>query len=91
MSQTTKAKYRVRNREQYNRSLINRGSITFWFSEDVIAQRNLTIRSGTRGKASSVFQRSHYMRFNDQIHLPICLNKATQGYLESVIKLMGLW
>jgi len=38
MSQTAKTKYRIRNWKQYNRSLINRGSITFWFSNDVIDQ-----------------------------------------------------
>ncbi len=32
-----KDKYRTRNWKEYNRSLVNRGSITFWFSEDAIA------------------------------------------------------
>ncbi len=50
MTQTAKTKYRVRNWKQYNRSLINRGSITFWFSDDVIAQWNSTERSGNRGR-----------------------------------------
>ncbi len=30
-----KGKYRIHNWKQYNQSLINRGSITFWFSKDV--------------------------------------------------------
>ena len=28
-----KDKYRIRNWHEYNRSLVNRGSITFWFDE----------------------------------------------------------
>ena len=31
-----KAKYRIRNWNDYNKSLIQRGSITVWFSEDAI-------------------------------------------------------
>jgi len=29
-----KISYRVRNWKEYNRSLINRGNLTIWFSED---------------------------------------------------------
>ena len=31
-----KIKYRIKNWSDYNKSLINRGSITFWFSEESI-------------------------------------------------------
>ena len=31
-----KALYRVRNWSQYNQSLVNRGNITVWFSQDAI-------------------------------------------------------
>ena len=31
----TKAKYRLRNWSKYNKSLINRGSINLWVSDDV--------------------------------------------------------
>jgi len=31
-----KDKYRIRNWKEYNQSLVNRGSITFWFNEDAI-------------------------------------------------------
>jgi hypothetical protein len=36
-----KDKYRTRNWKEYNRSLVNRGSVTFWFSEDAIAKWGL--------------------------------------------------
>jgi hypothetical protein len=32
-----KAAYRVTNWKQYNESLVERGDITLWFAEDVIA------------------------------------------------------
>lgn len=32
----TKKVYRVRNRRDYNQALVNRGSISFWFSEESI-------------------------------------------------------
>ncbi|MCB1112769.1 MAG: transposase [Chlamydiales bacterium] len=50
MTQTAKTKYRIRNWKQCNRFIINRGSITFWFSNDVIDQWNSTERSGNRGR-----------------------------------------
>ncbi len=30
-----KANYQVTNWQEYNKSLVNRGSITFWFDEDL--------------------------------------------------------
>ena len=33
-----KDKYRIRNWRQYNQSLVNRGSITFWFDEQAISK-----------------------------------------------------
>jgi hypothetical protein len=38
MAGTRKGTYKIRNWRNYNESLVNRGSITFWFSEEVIAQ-----------------------------------------------------
>jgi len=38
MGRTRKGTYRITNWRKYNESLVKRGSITFWFSEDVIDQ-----------------------------------------------------
>lgn len=38
MAGTRKGTYKITNWRQYNESLVRRGSITFWFSEDVIKQ-----------------------------------------------------
>lgn len=38
MAGTRKGTYRIRNWRKYNESLVQRGSVTFWFSEDMIGQ-----------------------------------------------------
>jgi len=38
MAGTRKGTYKIRNWNTYNESLVQRGSVTFWFSEDVIRQ-----------------------------------------------------
>jgi hypothetical protein len=44
-----KDKYRIRNWKEYNRSLVNRGSITFWFEESA-AHKVKTISHKSVGK-----------------------------------------
>ncbi len=44
-----KAKYRIRNWSDYNRSLVNRGSLTFWIAEDLLANWIEKEKSGGRG------------------------------------------
>jgi len=38
MAGTRKGTYKITNWRKYNESLVQRGSVTFWFSEDVIRQ-----------------------------------------------------
>lgn len=44
-----KNKYRIRNWKQYNHSLRQRGSLTFWISEDLLDQWLITEKTGERG------------------------------------------
>jgi hypothetical protein len=46
-----KTKYRVRNWSDYNRSLRNRGSLTFWISDELIDNWNETEQTGQRGRS----------------------------------------
>ena len=46
-----KQQYRVRNLSEYNLALRQRGSLTFWVSDDVIDQWLNTKRTETFGKA----------------------------------------
>jgi hypothetical protein len=48
-----KKQYRVRNWSGYNKSLVQRGSITFWFSNDVIKNWYQVEHTGKRGKPAT--------------------------------------
>ena len=45
-----KDKYRIRNWHEYNQSLVNRGSITFWFDENAIGNWYSIERSDKPGR-----------------------------------------
>ncbi len=44
-----KAKYRLRNWKEYNRSLVNRGSLSFWIFEELFANWIEAEKTGERG------------------------------------------
>ncbi len=46
-----KTKYRIRNWKEYNRSLVNRGSLTFWISEELLANWVEKEKTGERGRS----------------------------------------
>jgi hypothetical protein len=46
-----KAKYRIRNWRDYNRSLQQRGSLTFWISEDLLSNWEVKDKTGERGRS----------------------------------------
>ena len=50
MTSKTKDKYRTRNWRQYNQSLVNRGSITFWFNEEAIEKWYSVERTNRPGR-----------------------------------------
>jgi len=45
----TKARYRLRNWPEYNRALVQRGSLTLWLREDVLSAWGNRERTGKRG------------------------------------------
>ena len=84
----TKKAYRVRNWKQYNKALVHRGSLTFWFSQDVINQWK-----------SQKAERSHgNQKYSDMvIHCALTLRqlfrltlRATEGMMKSLIALVKL-
>ncbi len=46
-----KTKYRIRNWRDYNRSLAARGSLTFWISEELLANWVEQEKMGERGRS----------------------------------------
>jgi len=85
----TKQQYRLRNWKQYNAALVQRGSLTLWVSEDVLAGWNKTQRTGQRGKPAIYTDTVILCMASVQeiYHLPL---RATEGLLSSVIKMLGV-
>ncbi|MTW22989.1 transposase [Allochromatium palmeri] len=46
---TKKATYRITNWPEYDRALVARGDITFWFNQEAITQRWMPAPTGKRG------------------------------------------
>ena len=84
-----KDKYRLRNWSEYNRSLVNRGSITFWFDEKAIKTWYSTERSNKPGRPDTYS--------DDAIRCGLAIRavfhttlRALQGFIASILQLLGL-
>lgn len=81
--------YRIKNWGNYNQSLIDRGNITLWFSEEFIAQWYESQHTGKRG-ASNVYSDiaiECLLMIKAVFKLPL---RATQGFGQSLVKLMNV-
>ena len=84
-----KAVYRPRNWKAYNRSLVQRGSLTVWIDEEVLANWH----PEPEGKR----QRGGQMRYSDQAIETLLMLRAvyqlpyrqTVGFAQSILDLMG--
>ena len=84
-----KATYRVRNWSQYNKSLMQRGSITLWIDEEVIANWH--------PEALEIRARGGQMQYSDQAIECVLMIKAVYrlpyrqsvGFTQSLMDLMG--
>lgn len=82
-----KKSYRVRNWSDYNEALVNRGSITFWFNEECIAQWRSDKKAGGRGRPEE---------YSDLVIKTGLTLKAlfkltfrmTEGFIKSLLKLL---
>jgi len=84
-----KDKYRIRNWRQYNQSLVNRGSITFWFDEQAISKWYSVERPSKPGRPDTYS--------DDTIRCGLLIKavfrtalRALQGFLRSIIEILGL-
>ncbi|NGX56748.1 MAG: hypothetical protein K1060chlam5_00994 [Candidatus Anoxychlamydiales bacterium] len=81
--------YLIGNWKQYNKSLINRGSITFWFSEKSIktwkAKKNKNHFGRPLVYSDLAIETSSMIRFI--YHLPL---RSTQGFLLSLASILKL-
>lgn len=81
--------YRIKNWSKYNKSLIQRGSINFWFSEDSIRKWKNTSHTGEKGRPAEYSDDAILCALLIRIvyHLPL---RATEGLLLSLITLLDL-
>lgn len=89
MAGTRKGTYRITNWRKYNESLVKRGSITFWFSEDVI---EVWHHPNKRSKVGHPFVYSDsavecLLVLRELFQLPY---RQTEGLGRSLVELMGI-
>ena len=82
-------KYRIRNWREYNKGLVNRGSLTVWFDEKSIAGWHNVSLSGQRGRPFSYSNTAILcaLTIRHLFRLPL---RATEGFLISLINLLHL-
>ena len=83
----TKKVYRVRNWQEYNKGLVSRGSLTFWFSKDVIDDwpKKASDAHGNRKYSDMVILCGLTLR--QLFRLPL---RATEGMMISLTELMKI-
>ena len=84
-----KDKYRIRNWKHYNQSLINRGSITFWFDEETIASWQSVKRSGKPGRPNTYSDAVIRCGLAVKAVFRLTL-RSLQGFFKSIIALLKL-
>ncbi len=80
-----KRRYRVRNWKDYNKSLINRGSLTFWFDAKSIKRWQANSAKSNRGRPFVYTDRAIecMLTLLAFFHLPL---RATQGFVNSLVQ-----
>lgn len=84
-----KLAYRVRNWKEYNKALVNRGSLTVWFDAESIAAWHKTDLTGQRGRPQLYSDLSIQCCLTLKMVFKLPL-RATQGFVDSLLNLLGL-
>lgn len=84
-----KEKYRVTNWSEYDRALVERGNITFWFDKEAVEEKWTPEPTGKRGGqwVYSNWAIQTLLMLKVVFHLPY---RALEGFGRSLMKLMGL-
>jgi IS5 family transposase len=85
----TKARYRLRNWREYNRALVQRGSLTLWCSAEVVAVWQNSERTGKRGHPRTYSDTAieTMATLQEIYHLG---GRQTEGLMESIGELLHL-
>jgi len=81
--------FRVRNWSEYNRSLVNRGSLTIWCDERMLASWTHSQHTGRRGSSDFYSDSAILLALSLKAVYGQTL-RGTQGLLRSVLDLMGM-
>lgn len=84
-----KKKYRIRNWSEYNKALVNRGSLTIWFDEKSIAEWHNINPTGKKGHPTVYSDMAIQCGLTLRIVFRLSL-RATKGFLSSLIRLLDL-
>jgi hypothetical protein len=84
-----KNNHRIRNWAQYNKALINRGSLTVWFDEKSVEDWHNTEHSGKRGRPMKYSNAAITCALMLRNLFRVAL-RATQGLVSSLIELLRL-
>lgn len=84
-----KKTYRIRNWSEYNKALVNRGSLTVWFDEDTVSDWYNKEHTGQRGRPQDYSNTAILcaLTLRNLFRLPL---RATEGFISSLIELLGL-
>ena len=85
----TKTQYRIRNWSKYNAALKQRGSLTFWFSEELGEQWQVSEKTGKRG-ASQRYSDTAIATVATVGSLFHLAGRQAEGFVISLFALMGL-
>jgi IS5 family transposase len=82
-----KRTYRLRNWKEYNASLVQRGSLTIWVSQDLLSAWQEHERTGRRGAPRTYTDTTILCMatLEEVYHLPL---RATEGLMRSLIELL---
>jgi hypothetical protein len=78
----TKTQYRIRNWSEYDAALKNRGSLTFWVDEEVLAGWLNDQKTGKRG-ASPFYSDLAIATMSTMGSLLNLAGRQTEGFMES--------
>jgi len=84
-----KQTYKIRNWKDYNKSLVNRGSLTVWFDKNSIANWYNKERTGKKGRPVLYSDASIQccLTLKALFKMPL---RSTQGFVSSLLELLGL-
>lgn len=89
MKKKSKTPYRVRNWPEYNKALVDRGSLTLWITQDVIDAWNEREHTGAPGRPKTYSDSAIEAALTLRViyRLPL---RQTEGLMRSIIALLGV-